>query len=532
MNLKIILFLFTCIHIVNTSFSQSKFVKQIVGATKHTILSTTECQVDCTIFAAGYSWNSLNVRRPILLKMDRTGNIVWSKKYTFSVSPNHHQQFSKITYSPYTNKITILGIFTNDTSTINDEYYALLCIIDTSGAILSSKKIKPYSDLLLYDLIATNDSGFMAIGMYNFLSPVIGIDTTAAILIKVDKNLNFSWSRMYFNSHSMKGISIVQLKDSGYVFTGTLEIDTTMSSHLLVVRTDKNGAVIWAMGTNLPFEYVSSYGQYSSLINDSSIVLTIQNYGGGIGGARIEIIKLDHLGEALNHKGLTASSTSFNNGFYITKDGGIKVLINYAFIATYDSADLFIDSHIYNPGPTNFQINCITKSYDNSTIIAGTGEYLTGSGGGGVILKTDSLGSFECNDYQINGPYLFTISSNFDSTFIENENIALTFTNLTYSHSDTLANFVDVCSVSLSEVNQSLKEIVITPNPSNGMFYLIKSFEEDYSVEISNSFGISLYKFSATSNEAMINLLEYPNGFYIVKILTKNKFRTFKLLKQ
>ena len=259
MKLKFQLLFILLIEFVIHSNGQNKYVKQITGARKHALLSIVEFPADSTYYSVGNSLNSLNVEKPVLIKSDKFGNILWTKIYDFSVPHHHDQRFLKIIYSSSSKNFFVTGIFANDTSAFNDEFYSFVCIIDTAGNVILNKKYKPLSDILICDLVTTSDSGCVAIGMYNFLSPALGTDTISAFLIKFDKNLNQQWANFYSNSFSLKGISLTQLPDSGFFFSGAIKTDSSLASHLAAVRTDKNGIIIWSKSTNLVNENVTCY---------------------------------------------------------------------------------------------------------------------------------------------------------------------------------------------------------------------------------------------------------------------------------
>ena len=90
---------------------------------------------------------------------------------------------------------------------------------------------------------------------------------------------------------------------------------------------------------------------------------------------------------------------------------------------------------------------------------------------------------------------------------------------------------VDECSgyVGVKEnvtENQSLK---FYPNPSNGLFNYelldANSMVDDYTMEVYNTAGVIIKRFSITKNNlhGSIDLTEFSNGMYFIKVINKNK---------
>ncbi|MGE0567322.1 MAG: T9SS type A sorting domain-containing protein, partial [Bacteroidia bacterium] len=77
--------------------------------------------------------------------------------------------------------------------------------------------------------------------------------------------------------------------------------------------------------------------------------------------------------------------------------------------------------------------------------------------------------------------------------------------------------------------NYSLK---IYPNPNNGEFTIDAGQVELSSIEIKDVTGKILISKSVSNLNANVNILNYPNGVYFIKIETSHGNQTFKMIKQ
>ncbi|MEO6304719.1 MAG: T9SS type A sorting domain-containing protein, partial [Bacteroidia bacterium] len=100
-------------------------------------------------------------------------------------------------------------------------------------------------------------------------------------------------------------------------------------------------------------------------------------------------------------------------------------------------------------------------------------------------------------------------------------------------NSSVYTQYVILCTNELENVINQNVIISIYPNPNNGEFY-ISEFENNIGndVEIYNSVGQLLKQFKIESQIQQIEINEYPNGFYFVRIMDGNLIlSTTKIIK-
>jgi hypothetical protein len=96
----------------------------------------------------------------------------------------------------------------------------------------------------------------------------------------------------------------------------------------------------------------------------------------------------------------------------------------------------------------------------------------------------------------------------------------------------TVAATVKTC-VGLNEINGISIEPSIFPNPSKGLFQIrSNAANENTSLEIFNSVGQLILKKQLTAETTEIDLLNFSNGFYFVKVITADNQSILKIIKE
>lgn len=137
----------------------------------------------------------------------------------------------------YNNNFIIAGQICNS-STSSDIY---LIHANCYGDTIWTKRYDKVINDLCYDVKQTSDSGFIILGAQ--------MDTSVCgkaniFLIKTNSNGDTLWTKVYYNSYSEGGTSIVQTNDGNYLITGARK-NTNNTQSLKLMKVDNLGNMIW-----------------------------------------------------------------------------------------------------------------------------------------------------------------------------------------------------------------------------------------------------------------------------------------------
>ncbi|MCP3929167.1 MAG: T9SS type A sorting domain-containing protein [Bacteroidetes bacterium] len=225
------------------------------------------------------STEMLNIFDVYILKIDRSGNLIWSKRYgselddrglaiTKGIDDGYVVAGSTIDSETgekdiYLLKIDDQGELLWETSfgeaggdeasgiVAIEEGYALvgytdnignnsrdiyLAKTDDEGSVLWNKSFGSSELDEGNGIIATEDGGLAIIGVTG--------NNSDALLLKTNENGDIQWTQTYGGPYIDKGESIIQTPDGGYVITGATEI-TLVNIDIFLAKTDDKGQELW-----------------------------------------------------------------------------------------------------------------------------------------------------------------------------------------------------------------------------------------------------------------------------------------------
>lgn len=167
-----------------------------------------------------------------LMKIDSSGNIIWSRKYingsdlnSFKIIPGKGFILTGATYS-------------------NCALFVIKA--DTLGNFVSGRVFKNLGFVVGFgDIDITNDGGFVFVNSVSLNSSSVGI-----VVSKLDSNLNIVWFKSITSWHY--GFSIKAVAD-GIMIAGNYGNFQTSSDEILLIKLDLGGNLIWAKYYGLTF---------------------------------------------------------------------------------------------------------------------------------------------------------------------------------------------------------------------------------------------------------------------------------------
>jgi hypothetical protein len=194
------------------------------------------------------------------------------------------------------------------------DWDCLLVHFDTDGNVLWDKLMGISTADYFYGIVATQDGGCAAIGS-------LGIYT---YLVKTDSLGNLQWQRTYETKSYSLGTSIIELPDSGYVFScNTWTSSTDKKSYdAYLLRTKSDGRLVWRKkfgGDDLDvFSRVRPTG-------DGGFVAVGSTRSYGAGGQDIYLLKVDSQGRLIWEKTFGGEFDDGGYNFDVTSDGGFII---------------------------------------------------------------------------------------------------------------------------------------------------------------------------------------------------------------
>ncbi len=223
-----------------------------------------------------------------LYKVDSNGNFQWYKSYNnpgpyraiwdVKEMPNHHFICSGATISSITSDIDACYFFT-----------------DSLGNQLTSFIVPTIGDGAYDEMMASNDSGYVLLGIENnssgstqpYINLITKIDTTGSII----------WNKNYGQYYNGSPLGLVGAYNGGYVYVGGTD-NTTVGFHSYMHRLDENGDSLWYREFNF-----SGFDEFWDIktTTDGGYIMCRQTAGcNNNGGTCFWLVKTDSLGLLTN----------------------------------------------------------------------------------------------------------------------------------------------------------------------------------------------------------------------------------------
>ncbi|HNO70231.1 MAG TPA: T9SS type A sorting domain-containing protein [Bacteroidia bacterium] len=173
-------------------------------------------------------------KAPILMRIDESGAVLWSKTYATSGSSNNLSVLaSTIT------KDGGMALFGQNKS------YNYFMKLTSDGSVAYSHY---YPVTLLYEnqcfMKQTSDDGFILVGKTPHCND--NFCTYNFTFTKFDQMGNEVWAQSIDYKYTSGGKDVVETSDGGFLFTGQLTDPVSLISSLLVIKTDKSGKFLFS----------------------------------------------------------------------------------------------------------------------------------------------------------------------------------------------------------------------------------------------------------------------------------------------
>ena len=321
-----------------------------------------------------------------LIKLSNIGDTLWTKWHrvgTYSLESRYVEQNSDSGY-------IVCGKAGNN---------GLLLRTNAQGNILWSKIIVGFNFITANEVHQTSDGGFIVIAT---VSPLTGPDYI--LLLKMDAGGNITWQKIFSSGASNydDGNSVRQTNDGGYIITGAT-VNLSVSSGMLLAKTDATGSVLWAKAFGAPGTF--NIGWSVRQTADSGYVIGGQTVTTPGTNYNAYMIKTNSTGDTLWTRAYGGSNPDYARTVQQTGDGGY-MLAGYTqsfgaggsdgYLLKTDSAGNLSWSKAYG-GVSSDLFYFGMQANDGGYIAAGSTASF-GSGSADVYLvKTGASGNSGCN---------------------------------------------------------------------------------------------------------------------------------------
>jgi len=442
--------------------------------------------------------------------------------------------------------------------------HGLLYSVDTLGNVLWKKSLlfaqPEYYAIQFFDLIATSDSGFVAVG--NYIN-----DTTLqkeGILIKFTKNGDLVWNQLLKGGPSVEfnNAALSEMADSSYLLAWG---SSSSGDGLSISKFDTNGASIWSKGYSF-----ASPATVSALkaISDSTFILGGDvHFGNGDNGLLAQISDTGAINWARSYIDLKiedvlvdsselflagyrtidskrfVTSSSFSNNFnWMTSTSTDE----YETMGATSSLIKIADTMLLNFSPNAADVSLATKVHTNGTVAASYELYMfkndlmpTNNGGAlflghGPVHGIKSLYLYHIGMIQRDS--LFANGTCFWSTLVDTSTMSFPNPNslapITAAAPDIFQHpitdgpveleFYDGCVFYIGGLDENAIQsfVSVYPNLSDGKFHFDVSILEAVDLRIYSSAGILLLEEKGIIESTTVDLTRYADGAYYYQVST------------
>ena len=254
-------------------------------------------------------WDQSAQRGMAIIKTDAEGAIVWSRRYGGDFS-----EYGRSVVETPDGGFVIAG--EKRTSSWNNVY---LLKIDANGDFVWNNSFggELFQDNG-FELILTNDTGFMIVGEYAHNS------NREVYLIKTDSSGAQTWAKTYGSVPNIggadKGRDVKQTSDGGYIVAGEYQDPDGTADKALVFKTDESGMLQWAKKYNRP-NNEHSIAHAIDECDDGSYIFT-GTTDAGFGSADVLLTKITSTGDVVWAKGMGEAGGEIGFDVVQKSDGG------------------------------------------------------------------------------------------------------------------------------------------------------------------------------------------------------------------
>lgn len=467
---------------------------------------------------SAYIVGSFDFNYPILLKIDSSANVLWSKQIT---TAGFNSTFNVI--KPTNDSCFIIAGSLNNSFCGKQDIF--LVKINAVGDTLWTREISQTDDSFAYDIQQTADSGFVITGyIQNSTAPL-----TTVFLTKTDNTGTIQWNqKIVVGNYSNYCSSVKLTNDGGYALFMSFTNNLPWEEGAAILKFTSSGLFQWGKKYD-----DGTTGQSNKAIDMDITASGIVCYS--TNNQMVVFMKLDTTGTIISdtsyyHYVLGAWDNQVVSKLIKTRDG------NYVFatgasnnhtngdVMKVDTSGNVIWEHILNSDPI-----MIIEAKDSGYSILSTGPLFgvrsafPSSNDQLGIIKTDSLGiGINCiNSYPSGSTSISLIATSISPSITSAS--ALNYRKpITFSNPPFISELGCVTFFGGIEENSS-SSVSIFPNPSTSSF-TFSGLQNECVIEIYDVMGKIICTTNISKEKTIIDLSKHSKGIYFYRVTGENNF--------
>ncbi|MBN1231746.1 MAG: T9SS type A sorting domain-containing protein, partial [Candidatus Coatesbacteria bacterium] len=260
--------------------------------------------------------------------------------------------------------------------------------IDKSGSILFKKDFNKLDTIRSFNMINTTDGSLIIVGTIKYRNAFGQV-----YLMKVDKEYNELWSKVYGSNDYNYGISLVEADNGDIIIIGST-FNKSESHDIYLLRTDSTGNIIWEK------QYANSGLGHSSLssiskLNDGGFITAGSTRNNQEDTTKVFLMKIDSEGNIVWEKMFGDTGNDIGECVEITNDGGFIITGDYEneLCLLKTNADGIKEwEKTFKENDTTVGI-CVKQDENNDYIVTGWDWSKSSREGFLYLLKTDNAGN-------------------------------------------------------------------------------------------------------------------------------------------
>jgi hypothetical protein len=440
--------------------------------------------------------SNLNAYRNLIVKITPQGDTLWSKQYDLSIGGDNASNVVELPNGNF-----LLSGTLHDTATVTAKGYLML--INAQGDSLWIRQYGSGNGMngdWTESITLVPDGGFVVAG-WTVLAP--NFNTFDAWVFKTDSVGNLLWQKQ-FDGHGLDDIfeKVIITPDGNIVCAGVTVLNSVTGKDY-VVKLNQLGDTIWTK----EFGGVECGGTFD--INSTADGGFIGCGGKCVNGnQRANIYRLDSLGNVLWERDF--ARTMGANEYH--SFAAVHEMPNSKFIAAGTDND-------ETQATVTPRIRMMVLDANGDSLWSQQYPHSTGTDHDYLFdMKPTSDGGYIMCGYVIHSS-----PTNNDALVIKVDSI-------------DCMNYVNGCqSVGMEETlnfQPQTSNFIVYPNPNNGTFTIETTNIENATLEVYNVSGQLIQQAVLKSVQQTIDLSHQPKGLYLLKINTKNKIITQRMIKQ